>query len=193
MTTWQRGSELVTQARDLAEGPLREFVAQLASYRPPLVRMVGKAVFLNRGKALAPLALRANVEHNRVLHEHVIIMSIETLPVPRVPDEERIEIDALDYSEDGVVHVTANFGYMERPNIPEVPRLLDPEQTEGPINIDDASYFLSRLELRTGSAPTMPAWRKHLFVATSHIAADAAEYFGLPADRTVVMGARIQV
>jgi KUP system potassium uptake protein len=193
MTTWQRGSELVTQARARAEGPLREFVAQLASYHPPLLRMAGTAVFLNRGKALAPLALRANVEHNRVLHEHVIILSIETQPVPRVPDAERIEVDALDYTEDGVIHVAARFGYMERPNVPEVLRLLGPQQTEGQINVEDASYFLSKLELRTGSAPTMPAWRKRLFVATSHIAADAAEYFGLPADRTLVMGARIEV
>jgi KUP system potassium uptake protein len=193
MTTWQRGSDLVTQARGRAEGPLREFVAQLASYRPSLLRIAGTAVFLNRGKALAPLALRANVEHNRVLHEHVIILSIETQPVPRVPDEERIEVDALDYTEDGVIHVAAKFGYMERPNVPEVLRLLGPQQTEGQISVADASYFLSKLDLRAGSAPTMPAWRKRLFVATSHIAADAAEYFGLPADRTLVMGARIEV
>jgi KUP system potassium uptake protein len=66
-------------------------------------------------------------------------------------------------------------------------------ETEGQIAIDDASYFLSKLELRAGSAPTMAAWRKRLFVATSYIAADAAEYFGLPSDRTVVMGARIDV
>ena len=193
MTTWQRGSDLVTQARARAEGPLREFIDQLANFRPPLVRIAGTAVFLNRGKETAPLAMRANVEHNRVLHEHVVIMSIETLPAPRVPDEERIEVDTLGYAQDGVIHVTAKFGYMERPNIPAALRLLEPRQTEGRIAVDDASYFLSKLELRAGSAPTMAAWRKRLFVATSYIAADAAEYFGLPGDRTVVMGARIEV
>lgn len=193
MTTWQRGSDLVTRARALAEGPLREFIDELASCRPPLLRTAGTAIFLNRGKATAPLAMRANVEHNRVLHEHVVIMSIETMPAPRVPDAERLEVDDLGSLEDGVVHVTAKFGYMERPNIPAALRLLDPKQTEGPIAVDDASYFLSKLELRVGSAPTMVAWRKRLFVATSYIAADAAEYFGLPIDRTVVMGARIEV
>ncbi len=193
MTTWQRGSDLVTQARARAEGPLREFVDQLADCRPPLVRTPGTAVFLNRGKETAPLAMRANVEHNRVLHEQAVIMSIETLPAPRVPDAERIEVDPLGYAEDGVVHVTAKFGYMERPNIPAALRLLDPKQTEGRIAIDEASYFVSKLELRAGSAPTMAAWRKRLFVATAYIAADAAEYFGLPIDRTVVMGARIEV
>jgi KUP system potassium uptake protein len=193
MTTWQRGSYLVTQARAKAEGPLREFVDQLTHHRPPLARMAGTAVFLNRGKETAPLAMRANVEHNHVLHEHCVIMSIETVPAPRVPDEERLEVDDLGDFRDGVIHVNAKFGYMERPNVPDALRLLDPRQTEGQIALDEASYFLSKLELRAGSARTMAAWRKRLFVATAYIAADAAEYFGLPIDRTVVMGARIQV
>ncbi|OBA69725.1 potassium transporter Kup [Mycobacterium sp. 1554424.7] len=193
MTTWQRGSDLVTQARAKAEGPLREFVDQLTHHRPPLARMAGTAVFLNRGKETAPLAMRANVEHNHVLHQHCVIMSIETVPAPRVPDEERLEVDDLGDFRDGVIHVNAKFGYMERPNVPDALRLLDPRQTEGQISLDDASYFLSKLELRAGSAQTMAAWRKRLFVATAYIAADAAEYFGLPIDRTVVMGARIQV
>jgi KUP system potassium uptake protein len=193
MTTWQRGSDLVTQARARAEGPLGDFVDHLASYRPPLVRSPGTAIFLNRGKETAPLALRANVEHNHVLHEQAVIMSIDTLPTPRVPDSERMEVDALGDTRDGIIHVTAHFGYMERPNVPDALRLLDSQQTEGHIALDDASYFLSKLELRAGSAPTMAAWRKRLFVATAYIAADAAEYFGLPIDRTVVMGARIEV
>ncbi|MBW0018584.1 MAG: potassium transporter Kup [Mycobacterium sp.] len=193
LTTWQRGSQLVTQARARAEGPLREFIDQLAIYQPPLLRIAGTAVFLNRGKDTAPLAMRANVEHNHVLHEHVVIMSIEIRPVPRVPDTERVEVDPLGYAEDGVIHVTASFGYTERPNIPDALRLLEPQQSEGQIAIDDASYFLSKVELRRGSAPTMPAWRKRLFIATAYIAADAAEYFGLPSNRTVVMGSRIEV
>ena len=118
--------------------------------------------------------MRANVEHNHVRHQHVIVMAIETVPVPRIPDSERMEVDALGYAEDGIVHVTARFGYMEPPHVCEALRLLDPAQTEGQIAIDDASYFLSKLEVTKGDAPTMPAWRKHLFVATSYLSADAA-------------------
>ena len=70
-------------------------------------------MFLNRGKETAPLAMRANVEHNHVLHEHVIILSLETEPVPRVADAERITVDDLGYADDGIIHVSANFGYME--------------------------------------------------------------------------------
>jgi KUP system potassium uptake protein len=193
MTTWQRGQDIVTRAREQAEGPLREFVDQLSKHQPALVRIPGTAVFLNRGKETAPLAMRANVEHNRVLHEHVVIMAIDTLPVPRVPDAERTEVDALGYADDGIIHLTAHFGYMENPNILGVLCLLDPAQTEGAIAIDDASYFLSKLELTKGTTPNMARWRKQLFIATSYIAADAADYFGLPPDRTVVMGSRIKV
>jgi KUP system potassium uptake protein len=157
------------------------------------VRTKGTAVFLNRGKETTPLAMRANCKHNHVLHEHVIIMAIDTLPVPRVPESERTDIDDLGYGDDGIVHLTAHFGYMEAPDVLGVLRLLDPSQTEGQIDVDGASYFLSDLELTMGAAKNMAQWRKHLFIATSHITADAANYFGLPPDRTVVMGSRIEI
>jgi KUP system potassium uptake protein len=193
MTTWQKGREMVTLAREKAEGPLREFVDGLRDCKPPLVRMAGTAVFLNRGNETAPLAMRANVEHNRVLHRHVVIMSIDTVPVPRMADDERIAIDELGYKRDGIIHVSACYGYMERPNIPAALRLLDPAHTEGHIDVDEASYFLSKLELVPGDEPTMAPWRKRLFIATSYITSDAAAYFSLPLDRTVVIGSRIEV
>ncbi|HEX7428145.1 MAG TPA: KUP/HAK/KT family potassium transporter, partial [Mycobacterium sp.] len=188
-----RGREVVTREREKEEGPLREFVDGLSDRKPRLLRAPGTAVFLNRGKDTVPLAMRANVDHNHVLHEHVIIMAINTLSVPRVADTERANVDALGYADDGIVHVTANFGYMETPNVPHVLRLLDPSQTEGRIAVDGANYFLSNIELVMGTAPTMSPWRKYLFIATSHITADAAEHFGLPRDRTVIMGSRIEV
>jgi KUP system potassium uptake protein len=193
MTTWQKGREIVTRARQEAEGPLRGFVKALPDYDPPLVRMRGTAVFLNRGKQTTPLAMRANVEHNRVLHDHVIVMSIDTVPVPRLSDDERTSIDELGYRKDGIIYVSARYGYMERPNIPHALTLLDPEHTEGRIDVDSASYFLSKLELAAGEDRSMAPWRKQLFIATSHITADAAAYFKLPLDRTVVIGSRIEV
>ena len=193
MTTWQRGRAIVTRAREQEEGPLREFVDELSDCQPPLLRVPGTAVFLNRGKQTAPLAMRANVEHNHVRHEHVVIVAIDTLPVPRVPDSERTDVDRsrLCQRRDHPCHRALRVhGNAERPG---ALRLLDPTQTEGPLAIDDASYFLSKLELTKGTAPTMAPWRKRLFIATSYITADAAEYFGLPRDRTVIMGSRIEV
>ena len=193
MTTWQKGRRIVTRAREKVEGPLREFVEQLTHQDPPLVRIAGTAIFLNRGRETAPLAMRAIAEHTHVLAEHVIILSIETEDVPRLPDSERMSHDDLGYARDGIVHVAAHFGYMERPNVPHALALLSPEETEGPIDLDNASYFLSKLDLCMGDAPTMPAWRKRLFIATSHITADAAGHFGLPLGRTVIVGSRIEV
>jgi KUP system potassium uptake protein len=82
---------------------------------------------------------------------------------------------------------------METPDVPRALRLLDPEQSEGLVDADRASYFLSKIELTKGSAPTMARWRKQLFIATSYLAADAAEYFSLPRDRSVIVGSRIDV
>ena len=193
MTTWQRGREVVTAERADHEGSLREFVDELRSGERPVLQVPGTAVFLNRGKQTAPLAMRANVEHNHVRHEQVVILSIETEPVPRVPADRRIVVDGLGYADDGIVHVTARFGYMETPDVPGTLALLDPADTEGPLLLDQASYFLSTIELRRGPAPTMAPWRKRLFIATSHITADAAEHFGLPRDRTIIMGWHIEV
>ncbi|MFI6542480.1 potassium transporter Kup [Streptomyces prunicolor] len=193
MTTWQRGREVVTAERADHEGSLREFVDELRSGERPVLQVPGTAVFLNRGKQTAPLAMRANVEHNHVRHEQVVILSIETEPVPRVPADRRIVVDGLGYADDGIVHVTARFGYMETPDVPGTLAMLDPADTEGPLLLDQASYFLSTIELRRGPAPTMAPWRKRLFIATSHITADAAEHFGLPRDRTIIMGWHIEV
>ncbi|MFD7757778.1 potassium transporter Kup [Streptomyces sp. NPDC059757] len=193
MTTWQRGRELVTAERARAEGPLPEFVDDLRTGREPTLRAPGTAVFLNRGKETTPLAMRANVEHNHVRHEQVVILALQTEPVPRVPADQRVVVDDLGYADDGIIHVTARFGYMETPDVPGVLAMLDPAVTEGPLQLDQASYFLSKIELRRGKAQTMAPWRKRLFIATSYITADAAEYFSLPRDRTVIMGSHIEV
>ncbi|MFF2080829.1 potassium transporter Kup [Kitasatospora sp. NPDC058162] len=193
MTTWQRGRAIVTAERARHEGPLRAFVDDLHSGKVPALQVPGTAVFLNRGDLTAPLALRANVEHNHVRHDHVVILSIETETVPRVPADQRITVDDLGYADDRIIHVTARFGYMETPDVPATLALLDPTEAEGPLRLDRTSYFLSKIELRRGRKPTMAPWRKRLFIATSYITADAAEYFGLPRERTVIMGSQIEV
>lgn len=193
MTTWQRGRRIVTAERERREGSLREFIDELSDRETPTQRVPGTAVFLNRGGTTAPLALRANAVHNHVRHEQVVILSLETEPVPRVPAEERVSVEDLGHTHDGIVFVTARYGYMETPDVPGALALLDPEQTEGRLRLDEASYFLSKIELQRGPEPTMAGWRKRLFIATSYITADAAEYFGLPRDRTVIMGSHIDV
>ncbi len=193
LTTWQRGRELVTHRRQQDEGPLRAFIDELHALKPPLQRVPGTAVFLNRGKATTPLALRANVEHNHILHEHVLILSIETKPVPHVPAAKRLTIDDLGHRDDGITHVTARFGYMDTPNVPGLLPLIRNADLESPLDDTDISYFLSTIDLRRGDAPGMSRWRKQLFLATARVTADAAEYFQLPRNRTVIMGSRIEL
>ena len=210
MTTWRRGRELVFAAREKAAeqargrlkspptpgseqlGPLRDFVRDLAERRPVLPRLPGTAVYLNRGGEAAPLAMRANVDRIHVLQEHVLIVSVETQPVPRVPDAERVTVEDLGYPDHGIFYVVVRVGYMERPDVPAALRLVDPAMAAGPIDVDHATYFLSDVNLRVGPEPTMAAWRKRLFVAISRMTSDA-EYFGLPMDRTIIIGARIEI
>jgi KUP system potassium uptake protein len=194
LTTWQRGRQVVTRLRQEDEGPLGGFIEELHAARPPLTRVPGTAIFLNRGKETAPLAMRANVEHNHVLHRNVIILSLETVPVPHVPPAERIaHVDDLGYSDDGIVHVTARFGYMDTPDIPALLPLVNNAEIRGHLASGPVSYFLSKIDLHLGKASGMSRWRKRLFLATSRLTADAAEYFQLPRDRTVIMGARIDL
>ncbi|WP_343238555.1 potassium transporter Kup [Streptomyces sp. SID13031] len=193
LTTWQRGRELVTRRREKQEGPLRDFVDHLHESSPQLQRVPGTAVFLNRGKSSVPLAMRANVEHNHILHRHVVILSIETLPVPYVATANSVTVDDLGYLDDGIIHVAARFGYMQTPDVPAALQLAAEQSPELSPDPNDTSYFLSTIELGLGDAPGMTRWRKRLFVATASISADAAEYFALPRDRVVIMGSRIDV
>ena len=115
------------------------------------------------------------------------------MPVPHIPAAQRIALDDLGYKDDRIIHVTARFGYKDQPNVPDLLPLIRDADIESPRDDDKLSYFLSRIELVKGDTPGMSRWRKRLFIATSRITADAAEYFQLPRERTVIMGSRIEL
>lgn len=192
MITWQRGRQIVTSRREDMEGSLREFIDELDAETGAPAIVPGTAIFLNRGTT-TPLALRANVERNKVRHKHVVILTVEFDPVPRVADDDRIEVDSLDHLQDGIIQVIVRFGYAETADVPAALAQLTPEQTEGAVNLADAIYFLSRIELHAGSDRSMARWRKRLFIATSHVTADAADHFNLPRDHVVLLGSHLEV
>ena len=135
------------------EGPLREFVAELHALDPPLPRVSGTAVFLNPSRETTPLALRANVEHNHVLHERVVIVTVQSETVPRVQPGDRVRIDDLGFDDDNIAHVTARFGFQEEPNVPQALRLANENGLECDIDVDGPTYFLSRATIRADRRP----------------------------------------
>jgi KUP system potassium uptake protein len=193
MTTWQRGREIVTERRRDVEGPLGDFVTGLRSRTPRVRRVPGTAVFLNRAVDSAPLAMRTSVDHLHALSENALILSIETEPVPHVPPGSRVTVDDLGYKDDGIMQARVRFGYMDQPNVPHVLREVAKADLESRIDVDEPSYFLSTIDLSLGDEPTLSKWRKRLFLATAHVSSDAADYFGLPRDQTVIMGSRIEI
>ena len=193
MTTWRRGRDIVTKNRQAKEGSLSEFVDEVRER--DLQRVPGTAVFPHPGKDTTPLALRANTDHNHVLHEAVIIVSASAANVPHVPAEERLTVDELGYADDGIQHLSVSFGFSDDPDLPKALQQACAAGVleNGVADVSEASYFLSRGSIRRTSAPGMARWRKALFVALAHNAADPAAYFALPRDRTVTMGTDVDV
>jgi KUP system potassium uptake protein len=192
LTTWQRGREIVTRNRTEEEGPLREFVEEVRAMEPPVYRAPGTGVFMNANIETTPLALRANLEHNHVVHASVVIMSVETLRVPHVPVGERVRIDDLGYQDDGITHITARYGFQDNIDVPATLQMAA-ERLEGDIDLERASYFLSRIVIVATDAPGMSRWRKRLFIAIARNAANPVAYFGLPDQRTVVLSSYIEL
>jgi KUP system potassium uptake protein len=189
MLTWQRGRRVVTTRRTDLEGPLVQFVDELR--RGDVTRVPGTAVFPHPTSQTVPLALRANARFNNAIHEHVVIVSAIPENVPHVARGERLDVDSLSHSDDGIVHLSVRFGFQDDQDIPGALRDAFMLTSELEIDADTAFYFLSRISIEAGPNRDLPAWQKRLFIGLSHNAASPATYFKLPVDRTVVVGTRV--
>ncbi|MBV9414403.1 MAG: KUP/HAK/KT family potassium transporter, partial [Solirubrobacterales bacterium] len=192
MINWRRGQEIVTRNRVAQEGPLNEFLEGLASKQPPLVRAPGVAVFLCRNKDTPPLSLRADVEHTHTLPEKVVIVSVDTVSIPHVETFDRCAVEVLGHGRFKIMHLTARFGYHDNLNIPDALALARKQGLlERNLDLEHASYFVSRITITPTDEPGMPSWGKSLFIAMARNAAGAVDHFGLPGDRTVIMGSQV--
>jgi KUP system potassium uptake protein len=191
MLTWQRGRRVITARRSALEGSLDGFVDELRAQPPE--RVPGTAVFPHPTKETVPLALRASVEFNGVVHQHVVIVSVIAENVPHVPRDERLNVDSLEYSDDGIVHLAVRFGFQDDQDIPAALRDAFLLTSELEVDPDTAFYFLSRITIERGRYSGLPTWQQRLFTGLSHNAASPAAYFRLPVDRTVVMGTLIEL
>jgi KUP system potassium uptake protein len=193
LTTWQRGRELVTTRRAKAEGRLRDFVDEIRAMDPPVYRAPGTAVCLTAGKETTPLALRENVDHNHVVHESVVVVSVETRRIPHVHRSERVVVDELGYEDDGILHLTIHYGFQDDHDVPAALLQASSQKLEVEIDVANATYFISQITLVRGDDPGMARWRKRIFLALSRVSASPVEYFGLPGHRIVTMGSYIEL
>jgi KUP system potassium uptake protein len=192
LTTWQRGRGIVTQKREELEGPLSDFIEEIRDPKQPISRSPRTGIFLDANPETTPLALRANVEHNCMLHESVVIVSVQTLNVPHVEESERVTVDDLGYTDDGITHVTARFGFQDDLDVPATLRAAA-ERLEREADFENVSYFLSRITIIPTDTPGMAMWRKKLFIVIARNAASPVPYFHLPDDRTVVMASHVEL
>ena len=151
-------------------------------------RVKGVAVFLTGQPDSTPSALLHNLKHNKVLHEHNVIMNVTTEDMPRVPDRDRLSIERLS---DAFSRVTLRYGFMEEPN---VPRALAQARAKGMgFDVMRTSFFLSRRALRLAPKSEMPRWQERLFIRLARSANDASQYFGIPSGRAVEVGTQVTV
>ena len=195
MITWRRGRDIVTAAIATSrKDRSRSSSTACPPHDPPIVRLSGTAIFLNPGKETTPLALRAQVEHMHALHEKVLIVSLDHVSIPHVDESDRFVVDRLGKGLFKIVHLTIRVGYHDRSNVPEALALARKRGLlERNLDLEHASYFVSRMTIVPTDAPGMAPWRKKLFIAMARNATSPIDAFGLPSERTVMTGSQVAI
>jgi KUP system potassium uptake protein len=184
--TWRRGTALLLSKMRQTEVPFETLVKSLEKKPPHIVP--GTAIFLTSDPASAPTALLHNLKHNRILHEHNVILTITTADTPRVPDDERVHMTQISPL---FAKVEIMFGFMETPNIP---RALAIARKQGwRFDIMSTSFFLSRRALKPAARSGMPHWQDRLFIALAKSANDATDFFQIPTGRVVEIGTQVTI
>ena len=148
----------------------------------------GTAVFLTSDPDFAPTALLHNLKHNKVLHEHNVILTIKTADTPRVLEEDRVRITQISPL---FAKVVLKFGFMESPNVPK--GLAIARRQGWQFDIMSTSFFLSRRSLRPAAHSGMPRWQDRLFIGLTKMASDATDFFQIPTGRVVEVGTQVTV
>jgi KUP system potassium uptake protein len=186
MTTWKKGRRILNERIQMEAKPLEEFLQEMER-RPP-TRVPGTAIFMNGNASRTPPALLHNLEHNKVLHQRVLFLTVKTKQIPFVPADERVEVESLG---NGFLRLKVYYGFMEDPDIPKV---LENLRMPGFAYVpQDTTYFLGRETIIASKRPGMALWREKIFSIISHNATSATAYFCIPPDRVVEMGEQIEI
>ena len=186
MWTWLRGTRLLESKVHRDSIPMLDLIRMLEKSKP--TRVTGTAVFLTSDPDVAPAALMHNLKHNKILHERVFIISVKTEDTPRVGPANRCEITKL--SSD-FTRITLHYGFMESPRVPAA--LASMRKAGLKFDIMTTSFFLGRRTIKTSPTSGMPKWQDKLFIALSRQAANATDFFSIPSDRVVELGAQVTV
>jgi KUP system potassium uptake protein len=202
MTTWKTGRTMLTKILNAGSLPLDLFLADVERKKPP--RVPGTAVFMTSTAEGVPVVLLHHLKHNKMLHQQVVLMSIKTEEVPEIPAMERLTLEKLEH---GFFRVHARYGFMETPDVPEI--LYRMRQEGLKAKQSETTFYLGReriiisdrkrdLPAGTRRAPddgeklSMARWRKKLYVFLQRNARSATEFFGIPPNRVVEMGAQVE-
>jgi KUP system potassium uptake protein len=186
MTTWKRGREIVANILRESSLPMDLFLTDIARRQPP--RVPGTAVFMTSDPAGVPVVLLHHLKHNKVLHQTVVIMSIEGDEVPQVAPEERLSVEVLG---DGFYKVVGRYGFMETPKVPALLALAEGHGLRA--RPAETSFYLGRETLLADGPASLARWRKLLFILMARNAQGATAFFNLPPNRVLELGAQIQV
>jgi KUP system potassium uptake protein len=186
MTTWKRGNWLVFNREQDLELSLPRLLKRIRSER--LARTPGTAIFLSANPRSAPAALLANLRYNGVLHERVLLVTVETDDAPHVRAAERLRVEPL---EEGLYQIKICYGFMQRSNVPYALALL--KLPDGDFHPDDTPYFVNRTRVIATKKPGMALWREHLYTLMRRNSTSAADFFSLPPNRVFEIGTTIEL
>ena len=186
MQTWHLGRTAVMTRLLRDQQPVREFLDDLK--QDPPVRVSGIAIFLDAKASGIPRALLNNIKFNRVIHEHVVLLTMVTREQPRIAAGKRLTVTPVC---EGIVRVVAHVGFMEKPNIFAI--LREAEQHGLPFDPEHTTFFLSREELLAGQRSDLPPLRRKAFMQMARSAQVIADFYGLPPNRVIEIGTRLEI
>ena len=186
MTTWKTGRRLMAERMTARAFPLDDFIASVVATPP--ARVQGTAVFMTAQPSGTPPALAHNLRFNKVLHEHIVVLTVSTAGVPHVPSAEQVTVQSLGH---GMFNVRISYGFMQDPDVPEALRRA--QELGAEMDLGDVTYFLGRETIIVSRRKGMAIWREKLFVLMARNAVLATAFFRLPAERVVELGVQVEI
>jgi len=186
MTTWKKGRQLVAERLAARAIPISDFMAAVTAMKP--TRVTGTAVFMTAQPAGTPPALAHNLRYNKILHEHVIILTVRTTRTPHVDAADQVSVEDLGL---GIFNVKVQYGFMQDPDVPEA--LLQAVALGLQLDPGDVTYFLGRETIIVTERKGMAVWREKLFVLMARNAVRATAFFRLPPERVVELGVQVEM